>query len=43
MEWIELAPDRDRWWAVVKAVIKLQGILDFKFSPCLEYCMSSFG
>jgi hypothetical protein len=24
MDWIELAQDRDRWWAVVNVVIKLQ-------------------
>jgi len=23
MDWIELAQDRDRWWALVKAVMKL--------------------
>jgi len=23
IEWIELAPDRDRWWALVNAVINL--------------------
>jgi hypothetical protein len=24
MEWIELAQDRDRWWAVVKGVMKFR-------------------
>jgi hypothetical protein len=24
MDWIELAQDRDRWWALVNAVMKLQ-------------------
>jgi hypothetical protein len=24
MNWIELAQDRDRWWAVVNAVMKIQ-------------------
>jgi hypothetical protein len=24
MHWIELAPDRDRWWAVVNAVMNLR-------------------
>ena len=32
MDWIDLAQDRDRWWAVVNAVMnlgfhKMQGIL----------------
>jgi hypothetical protein len=26
MEWIDLAQDKDRWWAVVNAVMNLQGI-----------------
>jgi len=24
MEWIELAQDRDRWWALVKAIMNLR-------------------
>jgi hypothetical protein len=24
MDWIELAEDRDRWWALVNAVMKLR-------------------
>jgi hypothetical protein len=24
MDWIELAQERDRWWAVVKAVMNLR-------------------
>jgi len=24
MEWINLAQDRDRWWALVRAVMNLQ-------------------
>jgi hypothetical protein len=24
MDWIDLAQDRDRWWAVVNAVMNLQ-------------------
>jgi len=24
MEWIDLAQDRDRWWAIVNAVMNLQ-------------------
>jgi hypothetical protein len=24
MEWIDLAKDRDRWWALVNAVIKVR-------------------
>jgi hypothetical protein len=24
MDWIELAEDRDRWWALVNAVMNLQ-------------------
>ena len=23
MDWVELAPDRDRWWALVNAVMNL--------------------
>jgi hypothetical protein len=26
MDWIELAQDRDRWWALVKAIMNL-GVL----------------
>jgi hypothetical protein len=25
MDWIELVQDRDRWWALVKVVMNLQG------------------
>jgi hypothetical protein len=25
MDWIRLAQDKDRWWAVANAVIKLSG------------------
>jgi hypothetical protein len=28
MDWIELAQDRDRWWAVVNAVMKCGKYLD---------------
>jgi len=24
MDWIDLAQDRDRWWALVNAILKLQ-------------------
>ena len=26
MDWIDLAQDRDKWWARVKAVMKLRGV-----------------
>ena len=25
MDWFELAKDRDRWWVLVKAVMKIRG------------------
>jgi hypothetical protein len=28
MDWINQAQDRDRWWAVVNAVINLQAVLN---------------
>jgi hypothetical protein len=42
MDWIELAQYRYRWWAIVNAVMNLL-VLDFKLSPCFEYCICSFG
>jgi len=29
MDWIDLAPNRDRWWAVVSAVMNASGYINY--------------
>jgi hypothetical protein len=41
MDWIDLAQDRDRWWAVVNAVMNLQALKMWEISQVAENLLAS--